>query len=830
MIKAIIMAGGEGTRLRPLTCIRAKPMVPVINKPTIEHSIRLLRSHGITDIILSIYTLPDNFQNYFGDGSELGVSITYSVEEKPLGTAGGVRKALGKADDTAIILSGDGIIDFNITEMLSYHREKKSSLTMVLTRAKRPTDYGIVITDADGRIERFLEKPSWSEVYTDTVNTGMYIIEPGHIISHIPEDEKFDFSLDLFPRLKAQNLPMYGFITDGYWCDIGSLGMYSNVHKDILDGKVRIEIPGKKIAHNIWVGRDVEIDPDARIRGPIIIGDFTRIKKGADISEYSVIGENCLIEENASVKKSIIFHNTVVGRKCELRGAIVGKRCVLGEGVSIYEDAVVADDCSVGSGAVIQSGIRVWPDKVIEQWTRLTGDLIWGQTEKKSLFGAEGISGTFNVKITPEFASKLGSALGAYLGKNSKIVVTRDMTKAAALIDHAFTSGLLSMGVDVFQMEIATLPMNRYCTKFLNADMGVYIQVTHLTGLQNIQIQFFDRNGFQLPVSEEKKIENIFFRGDYPRKDVFETGELLHPSHQLNSYIRNTRNYVNRDRIRSGNWKIILDCLNGTASYMIPELLYAMGIETTVLRGQVKEKLTEYDLMTGTIKSIYNVVNMSKMNREIGLVIGPHGTNITITDELGEVLTADDMCSILIMYYLDYTDSREIYLPVNASNSLTKLIHEKGGRLHWTSTRLRQPEDSIDIFYSELTRYPFLELKFDPIIAFLRIIEYLTLEKKELCDVKESLPRSNIMNTSIQCTVEQKAAIMGMLSTDQDTGRVELIDGVKIIQDNSWILLLPDASQPLIHVYAEGESIRERDRLVRNYSEKIKQFSLNQLQ
>ncbi|HPS58780.1 MAG TPA: sugar phosphate nucleotidyltransferase [Spirochaetota bacterium] len=829
MIKAIIMAGGEGTRLRPLTCIRAKPMVPVINKPTIEHSIKLLKSHGITDITLSIYTLPDNFQNYFGDGSELGVKITYSVEEKPLGTAGGVRKALGRTSDTAIVLSGDGIIDFDITEILKFHREKKSSLTVVLNRAKRPTDYGIVITDTDGRIEKFLEKPSWSEVYTDTVNTGMYIIEPADIVPYIPDDEKFDFSLDLFPRLKSHDIPMYGFISDGYWCDIGNLAMYSNVHKDILEGKVNIEIPGKKIAHNIWVGRDVEIDPEAHIRGPIIIGSFTRIKKGADISEFTVIGDNCLIEENASVKKSIIFHNTVVGRKCELRGAIVGKRCVLGEGVCIYEDAVVADDCSVGAGAVIQAGIRVWPDKVIEQWTRITGDLIWGQTEKKSLFASEGISGTFNVKITPEFASKLGSAIGAYLGKNSKIAVSRDMTRAAALIDHAFTSGLLSMGIDVYQMETGTIPMNRYCTRFLNADMGVYIQVTLRTGLQNIQIQFFDRNGFQIPVYEEKQIENIFFRGDYPRKDIFETGELLHPPHQLNSYINNAMNYVNREKIKSGNWKLILDCLNGTASHVIPELLFAMGIEPTVLRGQLKQTLTEYDLMTGTIKSIYNVVNMSKMNREIGLIIGAHGTNITITDETGEVLTNDDICSILIMYYLDYTDSRQIFLPVNTSSLLTRLIHEKGGTQGWTSTRLRKPEDSIDIFYGETARYPLLELKFDPMITFLRVIEYLTLEKKELCEIKESLPKSNIVNTSIQCTIEQKAAIMGMLSAESENSRIELIDGVKIFENNSWILLLPDASQPLIHVFAEGETVRERDRLIQNYSEKIKLFSINQI-
>ena len=829
MTKAIIMAGGEGTRLRPLTCIRAKPMVPVINKPAIEHSIKLLKSYGITDITLSIYALPENFQNYFGDGSELGVNILYSVEEKPLGTAGGVKRALGDTEDTSIILSGDGIIDFNISEILNFHKAKQSALTIVLNRTNKPTDYGVVITDNNGRIEKFLEKPSWSEIYSDRVNTGMYVIEPSHITKFIPNEETFDFSLDLFPILQKKKIPMYGFVTSGYWCDVGNLITYSNVHKDILDGKVKIEIPGKKVAHDIWVGKDVEIDPEAKIEGPIIIGDFTRIKKGAEISEYSVIGENCLIEEKSSIKKSIIFHNTVVGRKCELRGAIVGKRCVIGESVSIYEEAVVADDCSLGSGTVIQSGIKVWPDKSIEQGTRLTADLIWGQTEKKTLFSSDGITGTFNVKVTPEFASKIGSAAGAYLGKNSKVVISRDITKASNLIKHALVAGLLSMGVDVIDLDIETVPINRYCTKFFNGDIGIYIQVKYITGLQNIHIYFFNRNGFQISVTEEKSIEKIFFRGDYPRKDVFESGELIHPSYHIGSYISNVVNYIDKNKIKKGNWKIILDCLNGTASHIFPELLNKMGIETTVLRGQMKETLNEFDIMSGTMKSIYNVVNMSKMNGEIGVIIGQHGTNITIIDERGNVLTTDDITIILSLYYIKYTSSKIINLPVNTSNMISKLIESNEGTVNWTSTSLRTPSDSIDIFYEGRSRYPVLEQKIDPMITFLRILEYLTLEKKELYEVKETMPATNLINTSIHCTIEEKAAIMSMLLSEADKERVELIDGIKIIENSSWILLLPDLSQPLIHIYAEAASTKERDSLINSYSDKIKQFRISQM-
>ena len=361
MTKAIIMAGGEGTRLRPLTCNRSKPMVPVINKPVIEHTINLLRRHKIRDITISLFYLPENVQNYFGDGSEWDVDITYSVEETPLGTAGGVKKAAGECSDTIVVLSGDGIIDFNITDILEFHSKQNSPFTIVLKRVDKPTEYGIVIIDERGRIERFLEKPSWSEVFSDTANTGLYVISPEIINTSIPEGKKFDFSMDLFPLLQKNNIPLYGYIAQGYWCDIGNLTAYSEVHRDILNGLVKIDFHGKKIAPNVWTGKDTEIHHDALLKGPVVIGDFVKIKEGAEVSEFSIVGDNCIIEEEASIRKSIILNNTIIGPQCELRGAIIGKRCVLEQHVSIFEESVISDDCRIGAGVEIGPGVRIWP-------------------------------------------------------------------------------------------------------------------------------------------------------------------------------------------------------------------------------------------------------------------------------------------------------------------------------------------------------------------------------------------------------------------------------------------------------------------------------------
>ncbi|MCP4130255.1 MAG: NTP transferase domain-containing protein [bacterium] len=825
MIKAIIMAGGEGTRLRPLTCNRPKPMIPVINKPVIEHAVSLLKRHGITEIIISLYYLPEVIQNYFGDGSEWGVNISYSVEETPLGTAGGVKQAIGKNDDTFIVLSGDGIIDFDITKILAFHKQKESKFTIILTRVNEPTEYGIVITDQEGKIEKFLEKPSWSEVFTDTANTGMYVIEPDVVNNYIPEREKFDFSLDLFPLLQKNNIPLYGYIADGYWCDVGNLNSYRDVQTDILDDLVTVDMPGIKMEKDIWIGKDVDIHPEAVLKGPIVLGDFVRVKKGAEISEFSVIGDNCIIEENASLRRSVILHSTIIGPKSELRGTVIGKRCVLQEGVSMNEGSVVSDDCRIGTGVVVSSAIRVWPDKSIEQGTMLTSDLIWGQTGKKMLFSSKGITGSFNINITPEFASKIGSAIGAFLGKDKKITISRDTTSAARLIKRAMTAGLLSMGIDVYDMEIESVPVTRYSTRFTNADMGIYIQISPLTGLQFIQIRLFNKSGFQISLQEEKKIENIFFRGDYPRKDAFEIGKLIYPTHHLESYISNINNYLDAAVIKKKKWSIIVDCFNGTAAHIFPELLDYFGCDVTVLRGQIKEFSNELDTKIASRKSLTSLVRMAKINRNIGAIIGPHGTQLTIIDEMGNILTNNDVRIILCLYYLKYTETQTINIPVTASKVLENLITSLGGTVVRTSTKIRAPEDAIDVFIEGPSgRYPFLEQTYDPIITFLLILMFLSREEKTLYEVKENLPHSNMLNTSINCSTEEKAAIMRMLTTNAEQDKIELIDGIKITENDAWILILPDSSEPLIQLYAEGDTVEARDRIIDTYTINIKKY------
>jgi mannose-1-phosphate guanylyltransferase/phosphomannomutase len=241
-MKAVVMAGGEGTRLRPLTSNQPKPMVPIVGKPCMEHIVELLGKHGFEDIVVTLAFMPQAIRGYFGAGETQGVSIRYSVEETPAGTAGSVKLAEDALDEPFLVISGDALCDIDLGALVRFHREKEALVTIGLKSVDNPLEFGIVVTDDEGRVERFLEKPSWGQVFTDTINTGIYVLDP-EVLRHIPTDRPYDFSKELFPLLLEMGRPLYGFVADGYWQDIGNLDQYRQANFDALDENVKLEVP-----------------------------------------------------------------------------------------------------------------------------------------------------------------------------------------------------------------------------------------------------------------------------------------------------------------------------------------------------------------------------------------------------------------------------------------------------------------------------------------------------------------------------------------------------------------------------------------------------------
>jgi len=409
-MKAVVMAGGEGSRLRPLTLARPKPMVPIATKPVMQHNLDLLKRHGVTEVVVTVQYLASAIQDYFGDGSQLGMKIVYSVEESPLGTAGSVKLAQKHLTDTFLVVSADALTDFDLSQIVSFHKDRNALATLTLYRVPNPLEYGVIITNDDGKIVQFLEKPSWGEVFSDTVNTGIYVLEP-EILDYFEPNKVFDFSQDLFPMMLKKGDPIFGFISPGYWCDVGNLQEYMRANADLLSGKVGIPLPGTHLGGGIWVDEGAEVSPDSQLYGPVVVGREAKIKSGAVVHGPSVVGEYSVVDSRSHVVRSVIWNNSYLGERVELHGAIVGKQCHVQSKAVIFEGAVIGDNTVVRDGAIIQPGVKIWPNKEIETGATVATSIIWGAQGRKMLFGRYGVTGLVNIDLTPRVRRQVRSRL-----------------------------------------------------------------------------------------------------------------------------------------------------------------------------------------------------------------------------------------------------------------------------------------------------------------------------------------------------------------------------------------------------------------------------------
>ncbi len=361
-MKTVILVGGEATRLLPLTCNTPKAMVPVLNTPFLEHVIRYLSSHQINDIILAQSHLSQPIESYFGDGSQFGVRLSYAREDVPLGTAGAVKNTERYLDETFLVLNGDIFTDLDITAMIASHLERKAKVTIALTPVDNPTSYGLIETNAQGRITRFLEKPSWSQVTTNMINAGTYILEPD-VLTYIPPEANFSFERELFPLLLDRSELVYAYPSSAYWIDIGTPEKYLQLHRDLLSGESSQYALAS--AEKVLIGEQSSIDSTAQIKGPVLIGDNCTIGRKVRLIGPVVIGSGCRILSETVVEESIIWRNTRLGPRTNLRNSILADNCCLNAD-SIVEDSLLGDNVTLVSGCKLEPANKIWPGTRVE--------------------------------------------------------------------------------------------------------------------------------------------------------------------------------------------------------------------------------------------------------------------------------------------------------------------------------------------------------------------------------------------------------------------------------------------------------------------------------
>jgi mannose-1-phosphate guanylyltransferase/phosphomannomutase len=822
------MAGGEGSRLRPLTSNVPKPMLPVANRPLMEHIIELLNEHGISDIVATVQFLSSVIRNYFGDGSDLGVSLSYATEELPLGTAGSVLGAQDLLSGTFIVVSGDALTDLDVGEVVRFHRSKGAAATLVLKRMSDPLEFGIVMTDEEGRIERFLEKPTWGQVFSDTINTGIYVLEP-EVLDLIPPDQPYDFSSELFPMMLDKGLPMFGFVTDAYWTDVGNIDSYLQAQQDALSGRVRVRLPGFELRPTVWVGEDVEIDPTAVLEGPLLIGDNTHIGPGARIGPSAVIGANAIVGDDAVLTNGVLMDRGRLGPFARVTGGIMGRDSALERGAVVEEAAVLGDEVSVGAGALIKARVKIYPSKTVEAGAIVTHSIVRERRASRTLFGARGVSGLVNVGITPMTAVRLGMAYGTTLKRGSVVVTGRDGSRSARTLKRALISGLNATGVTCHDLEMTPMPLTRFFVRSEQASGGMSVR-TSPGDPEMVEIRLFDGDGADLGATDQRKIERIFFREDYRRVGPMKLGELEFPARALEQYASGLLRAVDVEAIRARGLKVVVDYAFGPSSLIGPSVLGRLGCDALAVNAFVDENrpvLTagELDLL---LENLADHVRNSGSN--LGVLLEPGGEIAHLVDDTGRVLS-QERGLLLFLRHQATTVGETVVVPVSASWVCEEIAAAAGASLLRTTTglpSLMARAQRSDVTFAGNSDGVLIFPEFMPapdgLMTFCKALEQLATSTRPLSRIVDELPTVNLVTRDVRTPWELKGTVMRQVASTAAPGKLVLLDGVKVVENDRWALVIPAPDEPLCRIWAEAPSMAEAEELADRYARVVEEI------
>ena len=822
-MKAVVMAGGSGSRLRPLTINRPKPMVPLVNKPVIGHILDLLKRHGITDVIVTLQYMAEDIQDYLGDGQSLGMNIEYSIEETPLGTAGSVKQVQRFLDETFLVISGDAVTDIDLGALIEYHKAKKALATITLYHVSNPLEYGVVIIDDRGRIQQFLEKPSWGEVISDTVNTGIYVLEP-QVLGYFEPAISFDFSKDLFPILLSRGDPMYGYVAKGYWCDVGNLAEYMRASSDVLEGRVQGAELGKHLRGGVWGEEGVEIAPDAQLYGPVFLGREVKIKGGVIIHGPTVVRDYSVVDNHAHLDRSIVWRNCYIGEGVELRGAIVGQQCSLKRKVVVFEGGVIGDSSVIGEGAVIHPGVKIWPGKEVEASATVRTSIIWGAQGRRVLFGRYGVTGLVNIDLTPEFAARLGAAFAATLPKGASVTINRDPHRSPRMLKRGIISGLTSAGVNVVDLRSVPIPVARYITRVTDAAGGLHVRLSPYDS-RVVDIKFYDAHGQDLSKEAERNIERVFFREDFRRVYLDEIGTIEYAVYAAERYSEPFLSALNVKTIQAANPHIVVDYANAPSAAIMPPLLTQLNCHVVALNGAMEEakmSIPPKELQ----RSLQQLAKICEvLQAAMGVRLDVAGERVFVVDNKGGIVPGNMLCAAMAILAFKAKGGGTVAVPVSAANVLETIAVQHGGKILRTKVNpqaLMETANRPDVIMACDCGGSFIWPEFQPVVdgmmTVAKLLEFLTVQDTTLSQAVASVPSFYVAQGQVDCPWENKGTVMRLLNQQYRERLSEQIDGIKInLGENEWVLLLPDPDEPIFHIHAQGPSFAQAQDLVAKY-------------
>ena len=793
-MKAVIMAGGEGSRLRPITCTMPKPMVPLLNKPTIDYCVELLKKNGVTDITVTLHYLPDMIREHLKDGEAFGVNITYCVEERPLGTAGSVRAAAGDCDDTVIVVSGDAMTDINLREVMDAHKTRGAQATIVLKRVSVPTEYGVALLDAEKNITRFLEKPQMSEVFSDLANTGIYVLEP-EVLKKIPEGVQYDFSKELFPAIMADGVKLHGYVAKGYWCDIGDIRQYAQAQRDMLDGKCGFSTEAMDCG-GVFVEPNAGISHNTRTGKPCYIASDTQIGENTLIDEYSVICEGARIGNNCSIRRSIVMSGARIRDNAEIRGAVICPDTDIDCSAAIFENCVIGKGSAVGKNAVISPNVLVWPDKFIPDGEQCEYDVIWGEPKKVAIHDC-GACGYLDGELTPESVLRFGAAFAKMIKPTNTSVIGCDGSIAGVMAKQAVSAGIMSQGVDVF--DVANVSYAAFCFSIRNlgAAGGIYI---HENGLSHsISVKCCGSDGTILTPDAARKLGSTYAHGEFIPLTSAQIGIIRQTTGMASAYEAELMRCADKGALWANPLKVLLNAPARSADETAAVLIKC---GCSVLLSHAKRETEIYKQMTDKRADIYIKLD------EAG--------NIEAASSKWGHMDENTISFLFALDRVDRGDADEFVLPVTMPRPYIEALREAGATviLSYENTERRKTEA-----YRKMHLMPeFIDVQ----AASVRLCSLISEGRAER--FIKAAPRIYTKENKIGCSWRDVGRALRDIVEMENDGDMELVDGVRIKNDTGWVIVKPNEEFAACRVICGSYNQEYADELCDIYSNRLKRI------
>ncbi len=807
-MNGVIMAGGFGTRLRPLTASVPKPMVPVGDKPLMQYVVEHLLRHQLERQVSLLFFQPEIIRNHFGDGSAYGVQMRYRRADADYGTAGSVKNAEDLLEDRVLIVSGDVLTNLDLSAALAFHEERGALATMVLIRVDNPTEFGVVITHEDGRIDRFLEKPGWGEVISDTVNTGIYILEK-EVIRDLPGAEFVDFSQDVFPKLLSRQAPLYGYVADGYWRDIGSPESYRHAHDDIWAGQLRIDLPGVRLPHasaEVYAHPSAYISDEAELAGIVVVGKEARIEAGARIVD-SVVGGKSVVARDVQLLKSILWSDVHIESGADIRRAIICASAHVGAGCRVGEQSIISERVHLGDSVDVRPNVRIWPGKAVEDGATVSNSLVWGDRFNRELFTDAKISGIFNREITPEFAVRVGGAWGAQLGNGKTVLASRDDAPASRLLTRSMQSGLCATGVNIDDLSEVPVPVVRH-----QLSVGLHAGGFHVRrntdNPEYVDIFVMDERGRDMGPGQAKSIERLFNREDFFRADVESTGRIEYPIRVLEGYREKFAAALDVDLLRSRSFRIVIDYRRGGGS-LLAGLLPELGIDTVTIDSGAGEsrpggfESTDFERIGAVVRSL---------GSDLGVVIHPHAEKFSLMDEAGSRLDPIEVQRIIAHLFFAARPDGIIATPVTGSSMREDIAAHVPGHVRRVGNDHQAMMDArtggADLVIG--TRGGLIASEFGPgadaMFGCVYVLQLLARHGATLSVVRREVQGYTYGTRTAHCPWDKRGLVMRRLFEWSRSQHSDFKDGVRVMENDGWYWLGPDPFQARFNLVAESRS------------------------